>query len=601
MAAMLGLVVAGLAYSTFAVRERHWLAASLAYDGQQWAGAIHRQVSVNLETVDALSAFFRGSRQVEPEGFRAFTEVLLQSHPGIMALGWAPQVASTQRDKFEQAAREELRRDFHIRPVGWQGQPAAADARGPSFPVYFLEPTSCPVLPVGGDLASDLACLEAIRQATDGGQKAATGRLFRGDHGGGQCELLVVAPVYRRGMPHATLDERRANLAGVVFALLCVGVVVEEAFQPDSPRALDTHLFDLTSAERPELLYARPCPRPGEPFVALEVPPDRSAGGRFHAVELDVAGRRWMIVVTPTSQYVAEHWSWLPAAVLVASILIAALVGMYFLLLAGQTGRVEQLVNQRTVELQRINAALAQEIVERKRAEEALREEQDRLQHMLDLLERDRKLVAYEIHDGFVQLVVGAQMLLQAYRQQQAVDPEEANETFDAGLQLLAEGIVEARHLIGGLRPPFLDEAGVVAAVEYLVGEASRRGGPRIEFVHDLQTERLDPRLEVAIFRILQESLNNALAHSRSDRVRLALVQAGNSLRIEVEDWGVGFDPAQVKPDRFGLEGIRERARLFGGQLVLDTAPGKGTRIVVELPLGGEHEPLDAPVCCASA
>jgi signal transduction histidine kinase len=301
------------------------------------------------------------------------------------------------------------------------------------------------------------------------------------------------------------------------------------------------------------------------------------------------------------STYLAAHWSWLPAAVLVASIFVAALVAMYFVLLARQTARVEQLVSQRTVELERINAALGQEIAERARAEAALREEQGRLRQMLDLLERDRKLVAYEIHDGFAQLVTGAQMLFQAYRSKEAVDPEEANETFDAALQLLAEGIAEARHLIGGLRPPFLDEAGVVAAVEYLVDEASRRGGPKIEFVHDLPGQRLEPRLEVAIFRILQESLNNALAHSRSNRVRLALVQSGHRLRIEIEDWGVGFDPAKVKPDRFGLEGIRERARLFGGQLVLDTAPGKGTRLVVELPLAGQREPADDPICCASA
>jgi len=592
--ALVGLIVAGAAYRAFSVREHHLVAASLAYDGQQRAGAIHREVTVNLGTVDALSAFYRGSRQVEPEEFKAFSEPFVQAHRGMKALGWAPRVAAPQRAKFEQAAREELHRDFQIRPVGRHGQAAAADARGPSYPVYFLEPASCPTMSVGWDLASDPACLEAIRRATDSGRKAGTGRLSWEDDGGGQCELLVFAPVYVRGMPRTTLDRRRENLAGVVFGLLRVEAVIEEALGPDNPPALDTHLFDLTSAEKAELLYARPSSRSGEPFAALEAPPDRSAGGMFHPLEFDVAGRRWKIVVTPTGRYVAEHRSWLPAAVLVASILIAALLAMYFALLSGQTARVEQLVEQRTVELQRSNEALAQEIAERKHAEEALRDEQGRLRQVLDLQERDRKLVAYEIHDGFVQQVVGAQFLFQAYRQQQATDPEEANENFDAGLQLLAESIAEARHLIGGLRPPFLDEAGVAAAAEYLVGEVSRRGGPRIEFAHDLQARRLDPRLEVAIFRILQESLNNALVHSRSDRVRVALVQTGSLLRIEVEDWGVGFDPAQVKPDRFGLEGIRQRARLFGGQLLLDAAPGKGTRLVVELPLGKEPEPLDA-------
>ena len=90
---------------------------------------------------------------------------------------------------------------------------------------------------------------------------------------------------------------------------------------------------------------------------------------------------------------------------------------------------------------------------------------------------------------------------------------------------------------------------------------------------------------ENAIYRIVQEGLANACKHGKSERVRVALVQQGSGLRVEVQDWGVGFDPSRIGEQCFGLEGIRERVRLLGGQSTIESAPGKGARIAVELPL----------------
>jgi signal transduction histidine kinase len=91
--------------------------------------------------------------------------------------------------------------------------------------------------------------------------------------------------------------------------------------------------------------------------------------------------------------------------------------------------------------------------------------------------------------------------------------------------------------------------------------------------------------LENAIFRIIQESLTNARRYSQSMKVRIRLVQREDGIRIEVEDWGVGFNPKNIAEGHFGLAGINERARLFGGAAIIRSSPGKGTRIVVELPL----------------
>jgi signal transduction histidine kinase len=90
--------------------------------------------------------------------------------------------------------------------------------------------------------------------------------------------------------------------------------------------------------------------------------------------------------------------------------------------------------------------------------------------------------------------------------------------------------------------------------------------------------------LETNLFRIIQESLTNALRHSNSSRVRILLNRVGQQIQIEVKDWGCGFDPQKVTQERLGIRGICQRAEAFGGQATIDSAPGQGTRIVVEMP-----------------
>jgi signal transduction histidine kinase len=100
-----------------------------------------------------------------------------------------------------------------------------------------------------------------------------------------------------------------------------------------------------------------------------------------------------------------------------------------------------------------------------------------------------------------------------------------------------------------------------------------------------MQSRRLDPDLENAVFRIVQEALTNVERHSGADEGEVDLSERDGRLRIEVRDRGVGFDPLAVSDGRFGLEGVQERARLAGGTASIESAPGKGTRVVVDLPI----------------
>ena len=151
-------------------------------------------------------------------------------------------------------------------------------------------------------------------------------------------------------------------------------------------------------------------------------------------------------------------------------------------------------------------------------------------------------------------------------------------------MQLVREGHAEARRLIGGLRPPQLEEGGVLAAIESLVEECNKRNKVKIEFRSNVAQLELAPMLENTVFRIVQECLTNACRHSKSKKVKVELTQHDDQLRIEVRDWGVGFKVDRVGEGHFGLEGIQERAKVFGGRAIIKSSLGKGTTIIVELP-----------------
>jgi len=247
--------------------------------------------------------------------------------------------------------------------------------------------------------------------------------------------------------------------------------------------------------------------------------------------------------------------------------------------------RLEQPVAESADRPAQANEQLRHEIKERLHAEDLLLKEQRYLRYLLELQDRDRQMVSYEIHDGFVQQLAAAIMQLEMFGRLSGPSDIVVWKNFESGLQCLHDCMREARQLINGLRSPVLDELGVVPAIEDLISQNTNQDEPKIDFVHHLDRERLAPSLENVIFRIVQESLTNARRYSHSDRLLVRVAQRDDCIRIEVQDWGIGFDPRKVGDDHFGLEGIQERARLFGGSATITSALGTGTRIVVQLPL----------------
>lgn len=229
--------------------------------------------------------------------------------------------------------------------------------------------------------------------------------------------------------------------------------------------------------------------------------------------------------------------------------------------------------------------AIFHDITDRKAAIEAIEAEQLRMRQMLSAHERYTRLIAYEIHDGLVQDVTGALMHLEAIRQKQPPAAGSIADEFDLCLRLLRDSIDEARRLISGLRPPIIDEQGLVASLQYLVSEQLARSDIDIQFTCDVQFEKLEALLETTLFRVAQEALTNVRRHSHAKRAVVRLTQHGDRVQLEVRDWGIGFDPARVADHRFGIYGITERVRILRGEACIESAPGEGTRVFVDLPI----------------
>ncbi|HEY4310063.1 MAG TPA: PAS domain-containing protein [Pirellulales bacterium] len=230
-------------------------------------------------------------------------------------------------------------------------------------------------------------------------------------------------------------------------------------------------------------------------------------------------------------------------------------------------------------------AGIAEDITDQRNVEDSLRMERKLLKRLLDLQERERHLLACEIHDGFIQDLVGAKMLLESLRP--GLPPENpcSIERLDKIEAALRKAIGEGRRMISNLRPMVIDDKGILVAIEYLINEKQADSGPQMTFAHDVRFTRLPPLLEGALFRIVQESLTNARRHSKAAHVHVDLAQVDERVILTIVDDGVGFDRAAVPEGRFGLRGLVERARLFGGRADVRSEPGSGTRIWVELPI----------------
>lgn len=222
-----------------------------------------------------------------------------------------------------------------------------------------------------------------------------------------------------------------------------------------------------------------------------------------------------------------------------------------------------------------------------KQALRRLEDQQRLLRQTLELQERERRLLSCRVHDGLVQWLVAAHMHLQSARNQLGMTAAAVASSLEAAEPLMRHAIADGRHLISVLRPLIIDELGIVPAVEYLAAEHRKLAGPEVRVEHNMPHGRLESLIEEHVFRMIQQALDNVRRHSHARQVTIRLIYRPDLLHVEVQDDGVGFEPERVASEHFGLRSIAERARLCGGWTSIESHPGTGTSVRVDLPLSG--------------
>ncbi|MGE0394784.1 MAG: sensor histidine kinase [Vicinamibacterales bacterium] len=240
----------------------------------------------------------------------------------------------------------------------------------------------------------------------------------------------------------------------------------------------------------------------------------------------------------------------------------------------------------------RYATGLERGLLEQQRREEEISEDRHRLStRLLHAQEDERRRVARELHDEVGQLLSAVNLELAAAQQtvQRAAGPGNLLD----GARAMADFALRAvRDLSQLLHPSVLDDLGLAAALKSMADRLGRHTGLRVSTIEDRAVERLPPEVERAAYRIAQEAMTNVVRHSRASAVTIRLTADARDLWLTVEDDGVGFDTVVAeRPGQrggLGLLGIRERVAHLGGDVSLDSAPGRGTRLEVRLPLWQE-------------
>jgi signal transduction histidine kinase len=265
------------------------------------------------------------------------------------------------------------------------------------------------------------------------------------------------------------------------------------------------------------------------------------------------------LAVATRFQSLESRLVWLVSLSLIAGVLMSFVCGWYILRLERQARLRYQALARSRLELEGLSARL------------------------VEAQEEERRSISRELHDEVGQSL-GA-LLVEVGQLGKLVPPEDrVTQAQIAQIKSVAESAVKSiRDIALLLRPPMLDDLGLVPALEWQAREISRRSDMEVEVHSENVSETLGDETKVTVYRLVQEALNNAATHASAKNAKVTVAQDSDKIRVEIIDDGQGFDPGRQRG--MGILGMEERVRRLGGTLTIASAPGKGAIVKAELPL----------------
>ncbi|MBT2716913.1 sensor histidine kinase [Bacillus sp. ISL-57] len=205
---------------------------------------------------------------------------------------------------------------------------------------------------------------------------------------------------------------------------------------------------------------------------------------------------------------------------------------------------------------------------------------------IIEAQEQERKKLSREIHDGPAQMLANVMMRSDLIeRVQRERGPDEALVEIRSLKVMVRNALYEVRRIIYDLRPMALDDLGLVPTLrKYLQTTEDYNNGVNLNFVNLGQVKRLPSDMEVALFRLVQEAVQNSLKHADPKQIQVKLSISKEMVTVVVKDDGKGFDSSIQKEGSFGLVGMRERVELLEGEMTIDSQPGAGTLVFIQIP-----------------
>jgi signal transduction histidine kinase len=273
-----------------------------------------------------------------------------------------------------------------------------------------------------------------------------------------------------------------------------------------------------------------------------------------------------------------------------------------------QLNQLNLTLRQRTIELAAANRRLKREVVRRRSGEEALkkgqqhyrqlleqsRHQQEQLRHLarqiLSSLEEERKKISRELHDEIAQTLTGINVHLATLSKEAAVNTKGLKKTISHTQRLVEKSVNIVHRFALELRPTLLDDLGLIPALHSFMKDFTKRTGIHIRFTASAGLEGLDSARRTVLYRVAQSALTNVAQHAQASQVKVSLRKLREAVRLEIHDDGKSFEVERVlfakRHKRLGLLGMRERVEMVGGCFGVESAPGKGTTIRAQIPLG---------------
>ena len=288
---------------------------------------------------------------------------------------------------------------------------------------------------------------------------------------------------------------------------------------------------------------------------------------------MEIGGRIWQVHFSARKDAIIDRVdAFLPSVVLTGGLLSSMLLFGMFYSLASSRGRAVEIANEITRDLRASTEQL-----------------QALSRRLVDIQETDRRQFSRELHDRIGQNLTALSINLDILKTQLSNDESaEFRSRLDDSAALLESTAGAVENVMSELRPPMLDDYGLLPALQWYGNQFSSRTGICVAVHGEERAERLPPATEIALFRIAQEALNNIAKHAHAKLVDVRLERLSTRWIMSVADDGVGFDAASNSNSGrrvgFGMVTMRERTQAVGGQFEVGAAPGGGTRIVVLIP-----------------